>query len=110
MFKNVPHQPLQVGDTTILSTWVSDTSAVPVVLNHDYWPGVAEGDMIEVMTLAQGDRPGFLFIVPNDTGQAKQTQQQQVFIPSLSSQLLSLLLYVDNDKEDNCRHFWFRKP
>ena len=88
VFKNFPHQPLQVGDTTSLSTWVSDALAVPVVLNHDYWPGVAEGDMIEVTTLAQGDRPGFLFIVPNDAGLAKQTQQQQVFTLFMSPPLL----------------------
>ena len=110
MFKNVPHQPLQVGDTTALSTWVSDAPAVPVVLNHDYWPGVNEGDMIEVTTLAQGERPGFLFIVPNDAGLAKQTQQQQVFIQSVLSKLLWVLSCIDNNKEDNCRHFWFHKP
>ncbi|KAF8582674.1 hypothetical protein K439DRAFT_1413077 [Ramaria rubella] len=77
VFKNnVSSQPLQVGDTTTLSTWVSDTPAVPVALNHECWPGVAEGDMIEVTTQTQGDRPGFLFIVRNDAGLTRQTQQQ----------------------------------
>jgi hypothetical protein len=102
MFKNVPHQPLQIGDTTTLSTWVSDNPALPVVLNHDYWPGVAEGDMIEVTTQTQGERPGFLFIVQNDAGVAKQTQQQVPF-QFMSSLLLSLLSIIDNDSEDNCR-------
>ena len=76
MFKNLPHQPLQIGDSTTLSTWVFDNPAVPVLLNFDYWPGVAEGDMLQVTTQTQGDRPGFLFIVQNDAGLAKQTQQQ----------------------------------
>ena len=76
MFKNLPHQPLQIGDSTTLSTWVFDNPAVPVLLNYDYWPGVAEGDMLQVTTQTQGDRPGFLFIVQNDAGLAKQTQQQ----------------------------------
>lgn len=99
IFKTVPHQPLQVGDSTTLSTWVSDTPAVPVVLNHDYWPGVAEGDMIQVTTQTQGERPGFLFIVQNDAGLAKQTQQQVLLQFTLSQFLLSS---VDNDSEDNC--------
>jgi hypothetical protein len=91
MFKNVPHQPLQIGDTITLSIWVLDTPAVPVVLNHDYWPGVAEGDMVQVTTQAQGECPGFLFIVPNDAGMAKQTQQQ-VCLRCASLLLSSLLL------------------
>ena len=76
LFKNVPAPPLQLGHQTTMSTWVSDSLAVPVVLNHECWPGVSEGDMIQVTTQANAERPGFLFIVRDDTGLPRQTQQQ----------------------------------
>jgi len=73
-------QKLKPGDSTNLSIWVSDSPAVPVVLNHECWPGVSEGDMIEVTSAAQSIHPGFLFIVPSDTssntGSSRQAQQQ----------------------------------
>lgn len=78
IFKS-PALPLRVGDTTTLSVWVSDAPILPVILNHDCWAGVAEGDMIEVTTPFQSDRPGFLFTVQSDAGIAKQSQQQVSF-------------------------------
>ncbi|GJJ12397.1 hypothetical protein Clacol_006639 [Clathrus columnatus] len=71
-----PASPLRVGDTTTLSIWVSDAPVLPVILNHDCWPGVLEGDVIEVIIPSQSDRPGFLFTVQTETGVAKQSQQQ----------------------------------
>jgi hypothetical protein len=79
VFKNVPAQPLQVGESTTLSIWVFDAPAAPVVLNPECWPGVAEGDMIEITTQAQNEHPGFLFIFQNDASATRQMQQQVRF-------------------------------
>ncbi|KIJ44371.1 hypothetical protein M422DRAFT_252378, partial [Sphaerobolus stellatus SS14] len=82
MFKSpLPPQPLREGDSIALNIWVESSSgAAPVVLNHDCWPGVAEGDMIEVTSPGQKEHPGFLFIVQSDTSSnttsSRQVQQQ----------------------------------
>ena len=60
--------PLQQGDSKILTTWVHDIKDSPnVVFNQLYWPGVAEGDIIQIAIHPPGDiTSGLLFIVPKD--------------------------------------------
>ena len=65
--------PLTVGNSKDLTLWVQDQVS-DVVFNPECWPGVAEGDMIRVTELVEGEvgeevngvpweRHGFLFIV-----------------------------------------------
>ncbi|KAF8504057.1 hypothetical protein BU17DRAFT_78315 [Hysterangium stoloniferum] len=106
VFKNVPAQPLQVGECITLSIWVSDAPTAPVVLNHDCWPGVAEGDMIEVTTQAQNEHPGFLFIVQNDASATRQ-MQQQITISKKIADAFGFLNHRDVilKKVDGAQHF-----
>lgn len=79
MFKpTIPAPPLRIGDSTTLSIWVLDSPPTPVALNHECWPGVIEGDMLEVTTQTQTEHPGFLFIVQSDAGSSRQIQQQVI--------------------------------
>lgn len=111
MFKNITTVPLQIGDQTTMSTWVSDNLSVPVVLNHDCWPGVAAGDMIKVTTQANTEYPGFLFIVRDDAGLTRQTQQQVHFFEYiLPNRSLTCSESSDHGSQDHCRHLWVHKP
>ena len=60
--------PLKQGDCKVLTTWVHDSKDSPnVVLNQSYWPGVTEGDIIQISPYPSGDiTSGLLFIVPKD--------------------------------------------
>lgn len=75
----VSASPLEVGNFKDLTLWVHAVSpsnpVEDVTFNLEFWPGVAEGDMIRVTeTGGDGDgdarfeRDGFLFVVkrPND--------------------------------------------
>ncbi|KAI5117310.1 hypothetical protein M0805_005538 [Coniferiporia weirii] len=68
----VSASPLVVGNSKDLTLWVHNPSTTPVdvIFNPEFWPGVAEGDMVRVVEVA-GDkddddcweRDGFLFVV-----------------------------------------------
>ncbi|KZT08675.1 uncharacterized protein LAESUDRAFT_48935 [Laetiporus sulphureus 93-53] len=77
---SVSATPLRLGDSKTLTTWVHDPKDSPnVQLNHSWWPGVAEGDVIRVSTSAIGSSSGFLFSVQKDEGNMK--PQLQVSVP-----------------------------
>lgn len=71
--------PLQSGDSIVLITWVHDTKEHQggVVLNHHWWPGIAEGDLVQLAANNVENPLSFLFIVPRDDGARK--HQLQVF-------------------------------
>ena len=78
IYKNtqIPALPLKLGDTKTLTTWVHDPKDSPsIILNQSWWPGVAEGDMLQLTAqpLANAS-PGMLFIVPKDEAQKHQLQ------------------------------------
>ena len=77
MFRAVPSVPLDYGASTVLNSWVHDVKESPnVTLNHAYWPGVREGDMLSV---SAGEGRAFLFVVPKDDGVSK--PQLQASLP-----------------------------
>jgi DEP domain-containing protein 5 len=68
--------PLKRGDWRVLNTWVHDNKdSLNVVLNQSYWPGVSEGDIIQISQHPSGDTTsGLLFIVPKDEAVKHQLQ------------------------------------
>jgi hypothetical protein len=61
---------LNLGDSKVLNAWVHDVKDSPaVIFNHSWWPGVAEGDLLKVLS-SNADHPesAFLFMVPRDEG------------------------------------------
>ncbi|KAG7093064.1 hypothetical protein E1B28_009356 [Marasmius oreades] len=77
MFRSTPNVPLVYGDNTVLNSWVHDVKDSPnVILNHAYWPGVREGD---ILSISAGEGRAFLFIVPKDEGCPK--PQLQISVP-----------------------------
>lgn len=78
VFKNSSQStaPLQIGDTKILTTWVHDPKESPAItLNQSFWPGLIEGDLLQLSVNNAESASGFLFIVPKDEGVAKQQLQ-----------------------------------
>ena len=62
--------PLNLGDSKVLNAWVHDVKDSPaVIFNQSWWPGVAEGDLLKVLS-SNADHPesAFLFMVPKDEG------------------------------------------
>lgn len=74
-----PPTPLREGQTKRLKLWISDENPDRVLLNHDTWPGVANGDVIRVESAIPKTIEGmpgshFCFVVGKDEG-AKYAQQ-----------------------------------
>ena len=64
---------LELGDSKVLNAWVHDVKDSPaVIFNQFWWPGVAEGDLLKVLS-SNADNPesAFLFMVPKDEGSSK---------------------------------------
>ncbi|CCM05881.1 uncharacterized protein FIBRA_08118 [Fibroporia radiculosa] len=77
---SLPTTPLKVGDSKTLTTWVHDIKESPhVIINHSWWPGVAEGDIIRIGNSSVESSSGFLFSVQKDDGFVK--HQLQVSVP-----------------------------
>jgi len=68
-----PAVPLKVGDFKVLNSWVHDAKeCTPVILNQLWWPGVAEGDLLQVKGCSSEDpNLAFLFVVPKEECCAK---------------------------------------
>ena len=93
---------LDFGDSKVLNAWVHDVKDSPaVIFNHSWWPGVAEGDLLKVLS-SNADNPesAFLFLVPRDEGCPKpQLQVCLKFYKSCSSPIFVL----DIGSSTNCR-------
>ena len=93
---------LSLGDSTVLNAWVHDVKdSHAVIFNHSWWPGVAEGDLLKVVS-SNADNPesAFLFMVPRDEGCPKpQLQVCFSFIKSCSGSIFVL----DIGSSANCR-------
>ena len=67
-----PPTPLREGSSKTLTLWISDQNPDRVVLNHESWPGVCKGDVIEVQSKASAvkkeDMSVFRFVVGKDEG------------------------------------------
>ena len=61
---------LELGDSKVLNAWVHDVKDSPaVIFNQSWWPGVAEGDLLKVLSSnAAHPDSAFLFMVPKDEG------------------------------------------
>lgn len=72
----VASTPLKHGESTVLTAWVHDPKDSPhVLLNHGAWPGVCEGDLLQLSQAEKEEQPGFLFVVPKEeTGNKPQLQ------------------------------------
>ncbi|KAI0686452.1 hypothetical protein BC835DRAFT_1420375 [Cytidiella melzeri] len=96
--------PLKQGDFKLLITWVHDMKDSPsVVLNQSHWPGVSEGDIIQISAHVPGViTSGLLFIVPKDE---VVKHQLQISVPRPMAEKLNLrnngevvLTKVDKDE------------
>lgn len=71
-----PPTPLREGQSKRLILWISDANPDRVLLNHEAWPGVAVGDVIQVQSVASKQRKEdanmsvFCFVVAKDDGVA----------------------------------------
>ncbi|KAJ3558430.1 hypothetical protein NM688_g932 [Phlebia brevispora] len=78
LYKNapLPALPLKLGDSKSLTTWVHDSKdSASVILNHAWWPGVAEGDMLQLTPHAStSSSSGVLFTVGKDEAPKHQLQ------------------------------------
>ncbi|OBZ69159.1 Vacuolar membrane-associated protein IML1 [Grifola frondosa] len=100
----VPNRKHLIGDSKALTTWVHDPKESPTVtLNHSWWPGVAEGDMLRLSSNNMQSSSGFLFIVPRDEGSLK--HQLQISVPRPVAETFgfrnngeALLTKVDKEK------------
>ncbi|KAG9009263.1 vacuolar membrane-associated protein iml1 [Tulasnella sp. JGI-2019a] len=81
----IPSTPkLTEGQTKSLTLWVNDNITDRVVLNHESWPGVSVGDVIQVqssVSAARGeDTSNFCFVVGPDEGH-RHGALQQISVP-----------------------------
>ncbi|KAF8972648.1 hypothetical protein BDZ97DRAFT_1901173 [Flammula alnicola] len=76
-----PVGPLAIGDSKVLNAWVHDVKDThSVIFNQSWWPGVAEGDCLRVLSNnADNPEAAFLFTVPKDEGCSK--PQLQISVP-----------------------------
>lgn len=67
-YRSVPPAALSIGDSKVLHAWVHDVKdSHSVVFNQAWWPGVAEGDYLRVLSNNADDpETAFLFMVPRD--------------------------------------------
>jgi hypothetical protein len=67
--------PVKVGESKTLAAWVHDPErSAAVIFNHNWWPGINEGDLLRV-TLGNPDS-GFLFFVPREDYNSVKPQLQ----------------------------------
>ena len=71
---------VKVGESKTLAAWVHDAEkSAAVIFNHNWWPGINEGDLLRV-TLGNPDS-GFLFFVPREEYNSVKPQLQvRVFL------------------------------
>ena len=71
---------VKVGESKSLAAWVHDPEkSAAVIFNHNWWPGINEGDLLRV-TLGSSDS-GFLFFVPReDYNSVKPQLQVRIFL------------------------------
>ena len=51
---SAPAPPLEVGQSKTLNSWVHEPRELDtVILNHVWWPGVSEGDILRVVSAEQ---------------------------------------------------------
>ncbi|KII88192.1 hypothetical protein PLICRDRAFT_41333 [Plicaturopsis crispa FD-325 SS-3] len=83
ILRNPPVPPLQIGDVKGFNSWVHDAKDPPtVIFNQSWWPGVAEGDMLQITGGNSEDTSsGFLFVVPKDEGCPKPQLQISIAKP-----------------------------
>ena len=115
-----PVTPASFGASEPFNLWVHEPSNGPdVVFNHDVWPAVAKGDMIQVssddMDLEGGDGlnpQGFLFIVPANEGhKGPSTSQLQVCATILQcANVFDCSSRLDIRCKTHCRGFPSAKP
>jgi len=68
---------IKVGESKTLAAWVHDqekSEKSAVIFNHNWWPGINEGDLLRV-TLGNSDS-GFLFFVPREDCNSVRPQLQ----------------------------------
>ena len=87
-----PQPKLKLGDSKILSAWVHDTMESNVLLNHAWWPGVSEGDLIQITPNNPESKDTFLFVVSNEDSSA--IPQRQVSVYRTISHLIHILTVV----------------
>ncbi len=66
-----PPTPLRDGQSTKLTLWISDQNPDRVILNHESWPGVVKGDVIQVRKKGDDTKSSqnvFYFVVGKDEG------------------------------------------
>ena len=93
---------LDLGDSKVLNAWVHDVKDSPaVIFNHSWWPGVAEGDLLKVVS-SNADNPesAFLFMVPRDEGCPKPQLQVRFSFYKLCS---GPIFVLDIGSSSNCR-------
>ncbi|PFH48488.1 hypothetical protein AMATHDRAFT_149797 [Amanita thiersii Skay4041] len=102
--------PLKVGDSKVLNLWVHPTKdSTSILFNHSWWPGVAEGDLLRVMsTSAGGPESSFLFVVPKEEVSSK--PQLQISIPKSIADAFQLrnngeVTITKADKESCCADY-----
>ena len=88
-----PPTPCRVGDQITLTLWVHEpaTSSVEIIFDPAYWPGINEGDLIEVKSIASSEdelsevssSPGFLFTVRRDESLLRPGLQVRICIVSM---------------------------
>ncbi|KIL67100.1 hypothetical protein M378DRAFT_74252 [Amanita muscaria Koide BX008] len=74
--------PIKIGESKVLNLWVhdiKDSEPSVILFNHSWWPGVAEGDLLRVMSVNSNADSSFLFVVPKDDGLSK--PQLQISVP-----------------------------
>ena len=73
--------PIKVGESKTLAAWVHEPErSAAVIFNHNWWPGIDEGDLLRV-TLGNSES-GFLFCVPGEDQNLVKPQLQVRFVLS----------------------------
>jgi len=71
---------VKVGESKTLAAWVHDQEKSPtVILNHNWWPGINEGDLLRV-TLGSSDSGFLFFVTREDYSSVKPQLQVRVFL------------------------------
>jgi len=72
---------VKVGESKALAAWVHDhEKSATVIFNHNWWPGINEGDLLRV-TLGNSDSGFLFFVTREDYNSVKPQLQVRVLLP-----------------------------
>jgi len=87
-----PPQPLEIGDSCTLTAWIHPEDDRTVRLNPDAWPGIKEGDLVEVTAASDSSASNELSFVFPANGFDETRKSPRLQVSNSSIKLVSKLI------------------